>query len=52
MSSALSIQKSSQFSLKAKGKELLQLKTTHQRQRKSDVIFVKEAHIKNAASAI
>ena len=44
--------KSMQFSLKAREKVLLQPKTRHQRQRKSDANFVKEAHIKNAAPAI
>ena len=40
------------FSLKATEKRRLQPKTRHERQRKSNAIFVKEAHIENAALAI
>ena len=53
MSIALSIQKEQAiFSLKAREKGLLQPKTRHQMQRKPEAIFVKEAHIENAAPAI
>ena len=52
ISSALSMQYSVKFSLKATEKGLLQPKTRHQGKKKTDANFVKEAKIENAAPAI
>ena len=52
ISSAMSMQKNVQFSLKATEKGLLQPKTSHQGKENQTLFFVKEANIENAAHAI